>query len=189
MSMNKPEIKFSDKEDKASVTYQTNEGAVTVEFKQKSKKSVDVSRGADPFDYKIKDVETNASLVAKVSIKKTGKLSKDIFTAQTPVYSGFQTSDINFTDYNQSSGSLSFFKNLEDTQFSHENADVLQLIKRAQKDVVAQIPNERSRRYDEELAKEEKELDKIDRKIERRENFVKGVKNVLQHFMGAKNQR
>lgn len=70
MSMNKPEIKFSDKEDKATIVYQTNEGSVMVEFYQKPKKSVDISKSSGPADYTVKDITKTSDLIAKVSIKK-----------------------------------------------------------------------------------------------------------------------
>lgn len=47
MSMNKPEIKFSDKEDKATIVYQTNEGSVMVEFYQKPKNPWTFPKAAD----------------------------------------------------------------------------------------------------------------------------------------------
>lgn len=193
MSMNKPEIKFSDKEDKATIVYQTNEGSVMVEFYQKPKKSVDISKSSGPADYTVKDITKTSDLIAKVSIKKTGKLFKDIFMAQKQVYSSFKTNDIDFIDYNQSTGSLDFFKNLEETQFSHENADVLKLINRAQQDVVAQIPNEQHRRYEAYLAKEAAENAKIDADIEKRakraEKLNQAITSVKNFFGIIKNQR
>ena len=188
MSMNKPEIKFSDKVDKATIVYQTNEGSVTVEFNQKPKKSVDISKSSGPVDYTVKDITKTSDLIAKVSIKKTGKLSKDIFMAQKQVYSSFKTNDIDFIDYNQSTGSLDFFKNLEETQFSHENADVMKLINRAQQDVVAQIPNEQHRRYEAYLAQEAAENAKIDAVIEKRAKRAKKLITSVKNFFGI-NQR
>ena len=117
MSMNKPEVKFSDKEDKATIAYQTNEGSVMVEFYQKPKKSVDISKSSGPVDYTVKDITKTSDLIAKVSIKKTCKLSKDIFKAQKQVYSSFKTNDIDFIDYNQSTGSLDFLKTWKKRNF------------------------------------------------------------------------
>lgn len=185
MSMKKPEIKFSDKEDKATIVYQTNEGSVMVEFYQKPKKSVDISKSSGPVDYTVKDITKTSDLIAKVSIKKTGKLFKDIFMAQKQVYSSFKTNDIDFIDYNQSTGSLDFLKNLEETQFSHENADVLKLINRAQQDVVAQIPNEQHRRYEAYLAKEAAENAKIDAEAKRNEKLNQAITSV-KNFFGIK---
>lgn len=188
MSMKKPEIKFSDKEDKATIVYQTNEGSVMVEFYQKPKKSVDISKSSGPADYTVKDITKTSDLIAKVSIKKTGKLSKDIFMAQKQVYSSFKTNDIDFIDYNQSTGSLDFFKNLEETQFSHENADVMKLINRAQQDVVAQIPNEQHRRHEAYLAQEAAENAKIDADIEKRAKRAEKLITSVKNFFGI-NQR
>ena len=191
MSMNKPEIKFSDKEDKTTIVYQTNEGSVTVEFNQKSKKSVDISKSSGPADYTVKDSTRTSDLIAKVFIKKTGKLFKDIFEAQQQVYSSFKTNDIDYIDYNQSTGSLDFLKNLKETQFSHENADVMKLINRAQQDVVAQIPNEQHRRYEAYLAQEAAENAKIDadiEKIAKRDEKINQAITSVKNFFGIKKQ-
>lgn len=188
--MNKPEIKFSDKDNKATITYQTAEGTVSVEFQQKqtSEKSSYAHEGIT--DYHINNQEVKTDLIAKVSVQKSGKVFKEVSTAKQQVYSKFSTDAIGYSDLNKEIGSLDFFQNMEKTEFTQGDAKTIKLINQAQKDIVAQIPQELDRRRDAFYAQKTAETAKLladkEKRAKRAEKISKITSNVMNIFKSSK---
>lgn len=135
MSMEKPKIEFSDKEDRVSITYKTDKGKVIVEFNQTSNNYHDEA-GTYIND---KDLHAKIFTTGPLGMVKKEKiaLNKKVFHSENTGISGHTYEE---------TGSINFFENIKSTEFHHDNKNIEALIKNAKKDIAKEIPNEIQRR-------------------------------------------
>lgn len=129
------EIKFFDNEEKVNITYKTKKGNVIVEFFQTD------SEYQEGFGPKINEKELHAKIYATgpLGLKKTEKASvkETVYHSENglALHKGFEET-----------GQKDFFENVKNTAFNHPEANVVALVKQAQKDISKDIPRELQRR-------------------------------------------